>query len=398
MTTKQINFIFYILLILNSLFLSYISTTFSISIKDSEIFYSTQHNILWYLIHFSTTILGQTTFALRLPFIIFYILSVLLLYILTDSYFRKPIDRLISIVIFMVLPGLISASILINSSIIVVFSILLYLYLYKLNLKLSYILLVLYLFIDNSFMILYLSLFFYAISKKDRLLAIVSFLLFFISNYMYQFAIDGRPEGYFLDTFAIYISIFSPILGLYFFYILYRVATKGQKDIFWYIASTSLLVSLVLSLRQRIDISDFAPYVVIAIPLMVKVFMYSYRVRLKEFRYKHKLFVKIMLLVLGINTIILLFNKPIYFILDNPLKHFSHKFHISEQLSKKLKEQNIFGVICEDDNLQKQLKFYNVTKSSNYILTNKKVDDYYKKIDIKYGKKVIATYYILLRK
>jgi len=394
MTTQKSNLAFVFLLILDFLLLLYVADGLSISNNEVNIYYGSNHNILWYITHTFVNIFGNTNIVLRLPFILFYIGSIIIAYLLTDDYFTKPIDRLISITIFMFLPGLNSAALLVDNSIIVVFCTLLYLYIYKLYGKEYYVLLVLFLFIDNSFAILFLALFFYALKKKDNILLVVSLVLFGISMQMYGFEIGGRPRGYFIDTFGIYASIFSPILFLFFFYTLYRVSIKGDRDMYWYIASTSLGLSLLFSLRQRIDISDFAPFVVIAIPLMVKTFLHSFRVRLKIFRKNHYRFAKVMLGVLIINFIVLLVNKPLYLFLDNPKKHFAYKFHITSDLAQKLKQNNINNILCNDAILQKKLNFYGVTKGNKYYLTTLKNDKIYKKIDIKYYDKLIKRYYV----
>jgi len=398
MLEKRINLSFYFILATYSFLLVYIANTFSLNIKEIDIFYSNEHTLLWYLTHISTHFFGTNNIAIRLPFIIFYVLSVILAYLLTDDYFKQPQDRLISIIIFMALPGLNSAAILIDNSIIVVFCILLYLYLFKLYGKEYYILLFLFLIIDNSFAILYLALFFYSLKKKDNVLLIISLLLFAVSMYMYGFIIDGRPKGYFLDTFAIYTTIFSPIIFLYFFYTIYRVAIKEQKDLYWYIATTSLLLSFIFSLRQKIDISDFAPYVIIAVPVMVKLFLHSYRIRLRDFRQKHIAFARIMFLILFINTFLLLFNKLLYIFISTPNKHFAYKYHGTQELALTLKNNRIFKVYSKDKQLQKQLDFYGVTKGNKYILTKVKSDNYYKVITIKYLNQNIKKYYILLQK
>jgi len=398
MIEKRINLSFYFLLASYSLLLVYVANNFSLSPKEIEIFYSNKHDLLWYLTHISTHFLGTNNIGIRLPFIIFYILSVVLAYLLTDDYFKFQSDRLISISIFMVLPGLTSAAILVDSSIIVVFCILLYLYLYKLYGKEYYLLLFLFLIIDNSFAILYLSLFFYSLKKRDNVLLVLSLILFAISMYMYGFSIQGHPKGYFLDTFAIYASIFSPVLFFYFFYTIYRVTIKEEKDLYWYIAITSLLLSFVFSLRQKINISDFAPFVVIAVPVMVKLFLHSYRIRLRDFRTKHILFARIMILTLLLNTFLLIFNNVIYIFIDNPKKHFAYKYHGTQELAYKLKNMGIDKIKCQNKKLQKQLDFYSVTKGSKYYLSQSKEDNYFKVIYIKYFDKKIKTYYILLQK
>ena len=398
MINKRIDLSFYLILLFYSSLLIYISNSFSLSSKEIDIFYSDNHTLLWYLTHISTHFFGTNNIGIRLPFIIFYVLSVVIAYLLTDDYFKYQTDRLISIFIFMALPGLNSAAILIDNSIIVVFCILLYLYLFKLYGKEYYSLLFLFLIIDNSFAILYLALFFYSMKKKDNLLLVISLFLFAVSMYMYGFDIDGRPKGYFLDTFAIYATIFSPIIFLYFFYAIYRITIKEEKDLYWYISVTSLLLSFIFSLRQRIDISDFAPFVVIAVPIMVKLFLHSYRIRLRDFRKKHIIFVRIMFLVLFINIYLLLFNKVLYVFMQNPKEHFAYKYHRIQELATKLKSFGIKKVICDDKNLQKQLDYYGVTYGNQFYITTEEKANVYKKVTINYFNKDIKNYYILLQK
>jgi hypothetical protein len=215
---------------------------------------------------------------------------------------------------------------------------------------------------------------------------------------MYGFDIQGHPKGYFLDTFGIYASIFSPIIFLYFFYTIYRVGIKEEKDLYWYIAVTSLLLSFIFSLRQRIDISDFAPFVVIAVPLMVKLFLHSYRIRLRDFRKNHIIFARLMLLILLINTSVLLFNKVLYIFLEDPSKHFAYKYHGTQELAQKLKSLGINKINTNDYKLQKQLDYYGVTKGSKYILSKVKNSDNLYEITIRYFNKDIKNYYILLQK
>ena len=201
MTKKQIDYSFYVILFAYFSLLSYIASSLSPSIKELNLFYSQDTNALWYLTHITTRIFGTTNFGFRIPFVFIYTLSVLLAYLLTQDYFSKPIDRLISITIFMLLPGLNSAALLADNAIIVVFCILLYLYLFKLYGKEYYVLLILFLFIDNSFAILYLALFLYSLQKKDYILSVVTISLFIISISIYGFTVGGHPSGYFLNTF-----------------------------------------------------------------------------------------------------------------------------------------------------------------------------------------------------
>ena len=396
-TLSRYTITFIALLLLHTSFLFYLANDFSISYKEALVFFDNTNLVLHTITNFSTSLFGQNDIALRLPFILFYILSSILLYLLTENYFKNEIDRLISVAIFMLLPGVNSAALLVNEAILVVLCTLIYLYIQHKREKECYPLLVIFLFIDNSFAILFLALFFRSLIKKDNYLLVISLVLFGVSMSMYGFEIGGKPKGYFLDTFSIYATIFSPALFLYFFYSIYRVGIKHKKDLFWFISATALLLSLLFSLRQKVAIEDFAPFVVIAIPVMVKLFMHSFRVRLSEFRRMHYNFIIISLSVLLINFFVLICNKSLYIFLKNPKKHFAYKHHIVKELADKLKCNGIQAVKIYDKGLQLRLRFYNIKEGHSKILYSRLVDNALYTLPIDYMGKNIDTYYVVNR-
>ena len=409
MILSKHNLFFIILLILDFVLLLFTADDFSISYHEAlnyfqgHIWSSNNHtiisidnfNLLYLLTHLSTSLFGQNDIALRLPFILFYIGSLIVSYLLTKDYFKNDNDRLLSIMIFMLLPGVNSAALLVNEAIIVIFFSLLYLYLFKITQKENYWLLIICLFIDNSFAIMYLGLFFYSLKKRDNILLIVSLILFGISMQIYGFDTGGRPKGHFLDTFGAYASIFSPIIFLYFFYAIYRITIKGEKDLYWYISFTAFAFSLLLSIRQKILIEDFAPFVVIAIPLMVKLFMHTFRVRIPQFRKKHYAFAIFSIFILFVNFLIFIFNKPLYLVLENPNKHFASNYHIVKELATKLKEKNIDKILCANYKLQTRLKYYGIGKDDNIYLSEHTYPKA-QKISITYMGKIIKNYYIII--
>ena len=146
------------LLVIVSILLFKVELSLSISYKEAlNVFIN--NSMLTFITKTSLYLFGQNDIALRLPFILFYFFSVILMYKITENYFKYESDRLISIIIFMVLPGVLSASLLVNSAIIVTFFTLLYIYYYQKYNKHLYILLFICLFIDYSFAILFLALF-----------------------------------------------------------------------------------------------------------------------------------------------------------------------------------------------------------------------------------------------
>ena len=393
-STNRYNYYFYIILSVLLVVLVFVANTLSISYKEAlNVFVNT--SILSYITNFSIYIFGQNDIALRLPFIIFYGLSVFFMYKMTEGYFKYERDRFISILIFMILPGVLSASLLVNSAIIATFFTLAYLYYYKIKNQHSYIFLSLLLFIDNSFSILFLALFFYSLKTKDKKLLLYSLILFSLSMYIYGFTTDGKPRGYMVDTFAIYASVFSPLLFIYFIYSIYRTAIKKEQDIVWYISTTALLLSFLFSLRQRVYIEDFAPYVVVSLPFMLKHFFHSYRVRLSEFRSKHKISAVLILSMLIINTIVTLVNKPLYLILADEKSHFAYKYHMAKDIAYELKKRNINYVNSDNKDLLLRLKFYDIKAGNDYYITEKRYINFDKEIKINYYGKDVLNLYII---
>lgn len=390
----------YISLILLGIVLSaliFTANNLSISYKEALNFF-VNTSLLSLITNTSAYIFGQNDIALRLPFLIFYLLSILLMYKTTEGFFKKESDRYISLIIFMVLPGLLSASLLVNSAIVVTFCILLYIYYYKKENKHSYILLVLFLFIDNSFAIFFLALFFYSLNKKNTKLLIASLVLFGLSMGIYGFESGGKPRGFLLDTFGIYASIFSPLLFIYFFYSVYRSGIRKQRNLIWYITTTSLVFSLLLSIRQRVYIEDYAPFVVIFLPYMVRIFFHTVRVRLPQFRYRHYYTAAIVMFILIINVLITVFNKPLYLIIENPKKHFAYKYNIAKEIAQELKRNGIDFISSEDKKLLLRLKFYDINEGDKFYVTTKEQFFYDLKLPISYHGKTIVTLYIIKQK
>lgn len=392
-TTNKYNYYFYTFLTV-VVFVLLVKAEISLSISYKEALNVFINNsVLSIITKSSIYLFGQNDIALRLPFILFYLFSVLLMYKLTDKYFRYEKDRLIAICMFMVLPGVLSASLLVNSAIMVTFFTLLYLYYFQKENKHSYLLLIFFLFVDNSFAVLYLALFFFSFKEQDKKLMYFSMVLFILSMYLYGFVTDGKPRGFLVDTFAVYASIFSPLLFMYFVYSIYRAGIKNERSLTWYISITALLLSIIFSFRQRVYIEDFAPYVVISLPFMLKTFFHSYRIRLKEFRQNYNILAILIITMLSINVILTFVNRPLYLILLNPTKHFVYQYHFVKELSIELKKRNINDVTCLDEELLLRLKFYHINEGEKYFISTTSFYNYDEKIAIKYyGKELFLIY------
>lgn len=317
----------------------------------------------------SLYLFGQNDFALRSPMIVLHLLSTLLLFRLSKKYLKYESDRLWLVVVFILLPGVLSASIVVNNVGLVIFSLFLYLNFYDKNIYWNYLLLAFLWFISPSMMLLFLALFIYALKQKEYRLSAFNAFLFLTSLLNFGFDTTGLPQGHFLDTLAIFSAIFTPIVFVYIFYILYRRYITSQEEIVWYISATALLLALFLSFRQRLHLENFAPYILLSILLGAQTFYHSYRVRLKQFRATYKVIFVLSLIFLFFNATVIFFNKSLYLILKDPQEHFAYEMHVAKDLAVQLKEKKIPCIDANDKKLQARLEFYGVGYCENYLFS-----------------------------
>jgi len=299
--------------------------------------------------------------GLRIFFLLFAFLSLRIFYELSQQYFQRREDVYLSTSLFMFLPGILTATALANVGIIVLALVLFFVLLYekKHYYVLPLIMLALF-FIHEASIIFFVALFFYGITHKDKLLSIASAAFIFAFIYLAKgIEIGGRPSGHFLEIFGLYAAVFSPLLFLYFFYTMYRILLRGQKTLMWYISFTALAVSLLLSIRQKVYITDFAPYVMISTIAMVDVFMQSLRVRLPQFqkKYLRAFYVVIFVLVISVGAIV--FHQALFYLSDKNARHFAARIYKPYELVKELKKN---GTECYDakGRTALQLRYYGI--------------------------------------
>jgi len=339
----------------------YLATTTPISPHEAKIFY-TSNNIVGTLMRWGQEIIPGFL-GLRVFSIFFGFLSIALFYELSRRYFPKQEDAYLSTFIFMLLPGILTATTLANVAIIVLPLVLLFVLLYEKGhfLLLPFIMLALF-FIHEASIIFFIALLLYGVIHKDKKLSIFSaaFLIAFV--YLAKgIEIGGRPLGHFVEIFGLYATVFSPLLFLYFFYAMYRILLREKKTLIWYISFTAFAVSLLLSIRQRVYITDFAPYVMIAIVLMLGVLNSSVRVRLPEFQKRYKRGFYIVMAVLMLSVFLIVFNKMFFYMSKDPNKHFASRIYKPYMLAKTLKAK---GITCYDvshGRQRYQLEYYGIS-------------------------------------
>lgn len=381
------------LVAVHTLLLLFFTSELSISYYEANIFYH-ETSLLHYIVSFSTYLLGENDLALRLPMIIMHFFGAFLYYDISQSLFKKQSDKLWNLLIYLLLPGINSAGIMVDGAGLVLFLLLFFLFVYKHKKYLAYCLLPLYVFIDASFAFMYLGFIFYAMDKRDTKLLFASIFLFGVSMYLFGIEIGGHPKNHFLNTLGIYGAIFSPIVFVYFIYTLYRWGVKEERTLLWYLGATAFLFSMLLSFRQQMKLEELAPYIIIATPIMVKTFLSSYRIRLREFRKQYRVLLIVGISVLALSTLSIFLNKCLYLFISNPTKHFVYKNHIAKELSVALKKLDINEVITRSERLQLRLKFYGIEKGYGINLSTKKPSLKKKDVTISYMGVKVAKYYV----
>jgi hypothetical protein len=339
----------------------------SISSAEADLLYG-EFSPLQFLVNSSLKLFGHNDFALRFVMIIFHILSNILLYLISCKYIESQRNRLWLLVIFMMLPGVVSAAIVVNSAGFVIFGLLLFVYLFDKIPQYALILLLAFLMVaDKGFVYLFFGLCIYYIFEKNRAMALLNLIFLAINIYLHGIEIHGIPSGHFLDTVGVYSAIFSPVVFIYIVYALYRRYLLNQTDMLWYIATTTLLYSIILSFRQQVALVYCAPYLIISLPLVAQTFISSYRVRLKMFRTGYKVIFIFSFVLLFINFIAVIFNKELYQYIENPKKHFAYKMHVVKELAEQLKANQIVCLKTDND-MQLRLRFYGVDRCNKYLL------------------------------
>ena len=377
----------YLIIVIDFLVLLTQTSQLSISYNEASLLYG-DTSALQLIIRLFLYLFGENDFALRLPMILMHTISALLLYKLSDKYLSSQRNKNWLLLIFVLLPGVMSSALVVNDAGLIILGLFIFTYIYqKTSLVWSHLLLGTYLLVSPGFIYLYFGMFVFYLYSKKKLYALYSATLVFLSIFLYGFKTYGIPKGHFLDTLGIYAAIFTPIIFIFIFYALYRRYLGGKTDFIWYISSSTLIFSLLLSLRQKIQLEYFAPYLMIALPQVARTFVHSYRIRLPRFRKRYKLMFGISLLLLSLNYFVVMFNKELYLYLDNPKKHFVYKSHIAHSLADELNKRNI-TCVQTDSEMQLRLKFYGISSCKKNILTENSVTN---NVTISYKSKLLYS-------
>ncbi len=375
------------LILLHSILLIAQIDGLSIGYNEATILYH-RSGFLHEYIRFFVNYFPHNDLALRLPMIALHVLSFFLLYGISRFYLFRDSDRLWLMLIYVLLPGITSAALVVDPAGLKIALTFLFGYVFLRYGTYAYALLPFYLWIDASFFPLFVAVMVYGFMIKKYPVAVLGIVLSLIAYARSGLDIGGFPHGHFLDALGIYAAIFSPIVFLYLFYVMYRRFITSERDLLWIIGSVAFIISVLLSFRQRVEIQSFAPFLMLILPLAAQTFFHTYRIRLRVFRRRYQMLFYAALAILVLNTLAVFFNQHIYRLIKDPTRHFSYPMHVVKELAHALHKKNISCVDAHDENLQLRLRFYDIgecrrVKLSNYpIGTSHKVTIRYNHIPI----------------
>lgn len=364
----------------------------SIGSHEAQILYK-EHSPLQFIISSSIHFFGHNDYVLRMPMIFLHLLSALLLYGISKHYVSRPNDRLWIVLIYVLLPGVTSAALVVDNAGLVIASLFLFGYLYLNYGRYALGLVPFLIGIDPAFAYLFFAITAYGLYRKEYVYVGVGLISLSVSLYIYGIHIGGLPESRFLDVLGVYTAIFSPIVFIYLFYVLYRRMIAKEWDLIWMIAMSAFLISLLLSFRQKVEVQTFAPFLLLALPLAAQTFLHTYRIRLREFRKRYRILFYSAFLLLILNALAVFFNHYFYRFIKNPTHHFSYSMHVAKELSNQLHRNGIHCVDTDNEKLQLRLRFYGITHCENYRLDTEKVKGA-KKVTISYTNKPIYRVYV----
>ncbi len=357
--------LFYGFLLLYLLALLHLVTTLPIGPHEALVYYE-DHGILGYLAHLCDGCFGNSL-DFRLPFLLFGVMNIPLFYYISYFYFKNSEESYLATTIFLLLPGIITASVIINIAVIVIGLVLSFIILYEKQHHLSaYVVMVLLLLVHDASIIFFIGVAIFALSRTEYYLFSLSLLLGVLSLLLFNgLDIGGVPKGKFLELFGLYMALFSPLVFFYFFYALYRIWIKETKGILWYISFTAFMVSIFLSFRQQVIMTDVAPYVIVAVVLMLVTYHKTLHVRLPQFQQGYIVGYRIVMGSLVLSAVIIFFHSTLFIFLKDRRQHFAYRFYQPYWLSLELKKRGQNCYTVKDKRVQYQLRYYGIKECSS---------------------------------
>ena len=216
----------------------------SIGYSEASILYN-DTSFLHHYIQFFVNSFPHNDLALRLPMIALHVITFFLLYGISRFFLFRESDRLWLMLVYVLLPGITSAALVVDPAGMKILLTFLFAYLYLRFGTYAYLLLPVYLLIDASFSPLFIAVMLYGIMTKVYPLALFGGVLSALGYIESGLNIGGSPHGHFLDALGIYAAIFSPIIFLYLFYVMYRRFITNERDLLWLIGAVAFGLSFI---------------------------------------------------------------------------------------------------------------------------------------------------------
>ena len=354
--------VFYLFVVLYTLALGYLAIILPIGPNEAKVFY-TDSGVLGALTHIAKGWFDNGL-DFRLPFLFFGLLNIPLFFTMSRAYFAEIEESYLVTTIFALLPGIITSAVIVNIAVVVITLVLGFLLLHeKKQIVWQGVVMLLLLLIHDASVIFFIAVaIFFAFKRKIQLFYMAIILLAIALFYFNGLDIGGKPKGKFLELFGLYVALFSPLVFIYFFYALYRIWLREKKGILWYISFTAFTLSILLSLRQQVNMTDFAPYVIVSVVLLLVIYNQSLYVRLPQFQYWYRWGYRIVVGSLLFISMIIILHKPLFYFFDDKRKHFAYPFYRPYWMSLELSEieQNCYTV--KRQKVQYQLKYHGIEK------------------------------------
>ena len=345
-----------------TMILAVVAATTPISPSEAYLFFQAETTPTTLLMHWGDAVISSEL-GLRLFFLVLGYLNLSLFYAVTAHFFSEREERLLALYFYAMLPGVIVSTVLANDAVIIAFLVLLFLYFYLHQQRLLSLFPLLFLGLAHwSALYFYLLLMLYGLFQKEKwifLNAAIAVLFFFVLGARVPEPVSGN---YLFEMLGNDATIFSPLLFIYFFYALYGTLWRGERNVLWYISFGALIISLVLSLQERVRITDFSAYLMLGIIVAVHTYLGSLKVRLKRFRKSHRISFWVVAISLLTSSLAMVLHQPIYRLLGEKNYPIVASVYSPYDRAVRLKKS---GKKCVQESRQKvlyQMRYYGLNK------------------------------------
>jgi hypothetical protein len=254
---------------------------------------------------------------------------------ISEFFIKREEFLYLALFIFLITPGFFVSTIIVNYATISIFLALLLVYSFlKENNILTITILVLLFFTKSAHFSIYIAISIYSFLNSRWRLFSLSIILLILSLINANYPINGIPKGHLQTLLGTYAVTFSPFYFLSIIYILYRGWLDKSKNIVWYIAFVAFSISLLLSIRQKVNVTDFTPFLIPITPLVIYSFQKALLIRLPSFRKNYYRLCKIVVIVLLLETFLIAIDYSVYKLINRDLKIIDKSIYKTKILTK----------------------------------------------------------------